>query len=146
MTRISAASRPVPRSHRWRALHPMARCILGSAIVLLMACNDASGPNTATYGVRLAGVTTDHGAAMVVLRNLPPNTPLTAGAGVLLHQRPLPDGSSIAVFLAGDLTRIPLLTYSVPRTPAMTGTVTELARQDGSLVTGPLPTLTIRIQ
>lgn len=116
-------------------------------LALVAACNDTNGPPPITsYGVRLNGATADLGAATLTLRNIPPATTLTAAPGIVMHSRKSADGQSFSVLVAGDLTRPALITFSMPRASTQTGTVVELAKQDGSLVNGVLPSVVFTAQ
>ena len=124
-----------------------ARAGISVTALLFAACSDPVGPPpVTTYGVRLNGSTAQHGAVMLTLRNVPASATFTPAGGIVLHVRPSADGRSFSLLVAGDLTRSPLVTLSMPRASAQLGQVVELANQDGSLVTAGLPSVVFTAQ
>jgi hypothetical protein len=113
--------------------------LLAAAALLTSACGDGAGPAITTYGLRLNGVSSQHGAAMLNLRNLPANASFTPAPGVVVHARRTLDGQAYSLLVAGDLTRVPLLTFSMPRSSSQLGNVVELANNDGTLVNSGIP-------
>jgi len=89
------------------------RALAATAVSLLIACGDSSGPSSGTLTVNLTTPNSGFdGAVMLVLSSPVAPTSVTAGAGLALWGGPVTTTSAKLV-LTGTITSGPILTLQV---------------------------------